>query len=102
MGVAGQAVVDCVFGGHDHFYRSSFTNDVLLLKSGTDFECFTDVTALFDVEKEDYLKFKEKIAEARDSENRTELQKSNDMLIEYSEKLKRMFIAERVYITDVF
>jgi 2',3'-cyclic-nucleotide 2'-phosphodiesterase (5'-nucleotidase family) len=45
-------VVDLIFGGHDHSYYSDLTasTGVYILKSGTDFECFTNFTVLFGVE----------------------------------------------------
>jgi len=44
--------VDMIFGGHDHCYYSALnpSTDVFVLKSGTDFECFTNLTVLFGVE----------------------------------------------------
>ena len=49
-------VVDIIFGGHDHSYYSDLTSStgVYILKSGTDFECFTNFTVLFGVEKDGY------------------------------------------------
>ena len=45
-------VVDMIFGGHDHIYMAELNKDtnVFLLKSGTDFECFSNLTVLFGVE----------------------------------------------------
>ena len=45
-------VVDMIFGGHDHCYLSELNQEtgVLLVKSGTDFEVFTNLTVLFDIE----------------------------------------------------
>ena len=52
-------VVDLIFGGHDHVYLSELNKDtnVFLLKSGTDFECFSNLTILFEVEREDIQDF---------------------------------------------
>ena len=52
-------VLDMIFGGHDHNYYRKLNpqSDVFLQKSGTDFECFTNLTVLFGVEKQDYLDF---------------------------------------------
>lgn len=49
-------VVDFIFGGHDHSYYRSLNKDtgVFIQKSGTDFECFTNLTVLFGVEETDY------------------------------------------------
>ena len=49
-------VVDIIFGGHDHCYYSDLTSStgVYIVKSGTDFECFTNFTVLFGVEKDGY------------------------------------------------
>ena len=50
-------VVDLVFGGHDHCYFTDLNQetDVFTLKSGTDFECFSNLTVLFDVENDKSL-----------------------------------------------
>jgi len=50
-------VVDMIFGGHDHCYFTHLVEetDVFVLKSGTDFECFSNLTVLFDVENDDIL-----------------------------------------------
>lgn len=42
------SVVDLEFGGHDHCYHRSLNADtnVFIQKSGTDFECFTNLTVL--------------------------------------------------------
>lgn len=47
-------VVDLIFGGHDHTYFVELNQDtnVHITKSASDFECFTNLTVLFDVEKE--------------------------------------------------
>ena len=53
-GEPGQSwVLDMIFGGHDHSYVSFLNKetDVYIQKSGTDFEVFTNLTCLFDVEK---------------------------------------------------
>ena len=44
--------VDFVFGGHDHCYYTDLEKktDAFVLKSGTDFECFTNLIVLFGVE----------------------------------------------------
>lgn len=34
--------IDMILGGHDHIWICEIVNDVFLLKSGTDFEEFTD------------------------------------------------------------
>jgi hypothetical protein len=41
-----------ILGGHDHVYHIEMVNDVLLLKSGTDFEDFSSLNVLFDVSDE--------------------------------------------------
>ena len=45
-------VVDLIFGGHDHGYARELNEEtgVFIQKSGTDFECFTNLTILLDVE----------------------------------------------------
>jgi len=54
-------IVDLILGGHDHVYKTELNDDtnVFITKSGTDFECFTNLTVLFGVEQEDYLSFNE-------------------------------------------
>lgn len=85
-------VVDLIFGGHDHAYIAKLNRqtDVNVLKSGTDFECFTNFTVLFEVEKADFDTF---VNSTKFYEN---------LNVDYSEKLKRMYISEKVYITDMF
>ena len=97
-------VVDLIFGGHDHCYEISLNHDtnVFITKSGTDFECFTNLTVLDGVEKNDYLKFKEKVDQELKREDRCDLMKSNEYVFQYSEALKRVYIAERVNITEMF
>ena len=50
-------IVDFIFGGHDHCYFTDLNQEtnVFVLKSGTDFECFSNLTVLFDVENDDNL-----------------------------------------------
>lgn len=49
-------VLDMIFGGHDHSYYRKLNDDtgVFIQKSGTDFESFTNLTVLFDVEQNDF------------------------------------------------
>jgi 2',3'-cyclic-nucleotide 2'-phosphodiesterase (5'-nucleotidase family) len=49
-------VLDLIFGGHDHSYVAELNKEtgVYVLKSGTDFEVFTNFTVLFDVAEDDY------------------------------------------------
>ena len=44
--------VDLIFGGHDHVYNTILNEEtgVYITKSGSDFECFTNLTVLFGVE----------------------------------------------------
>ena len=48
--------LDMIFGGHDHSYFRQLNEEtnVFITKSGTDFECFTNLTVLFDVEEKDF------------------------------------------------
>ena len=50
-------VVDLIFGGHDHTYFTDLNQEtnVYTLKSGTDFECFTNLIVLFGVENDENL-----------------------------------------------
>ena len=45
-------VVDIILGGHDHCYYSDLNEEtgVYILKSGTDFEVFSNMVVLFGVE----------------------------------------------------
>lgn len=54
---ASPEVLDMIFGGHDHSYyrKLNESTGVFIQKSGTDFECFTNLTVLFGVEEDDYL-----------------------------------------------
>ena len=53
-------IVDMIFGGHDHMYHIELNQNtgVHITKSGTDFECFTNLTTLFGVEEDQFTKFK--------------------------------------------
>ena len=97
-------VVDLIFGGHDHTYFVELNKDtdVHITKSASDFECFTNLTTYFGVEKNDYQEFKNKFDGILKGENLTYFQKNFPIQIDYSEKLKRLFIAERVFISDIF
>ena len=83
--------VDMIFGGHDHDYWNSLDEDtgIYVVKSGYDFECFSNVTVLFGVSPEDAASYKSSI---------------NDPLvnIDYSALLQRLFICEKVPITTKF
>ena len=48
------------FGGHDHCYHRSLNqkSNVFVQKSGTDFECFTNLTVLTGVTKDNFSLFK--------------------------------------------
>lgn len=100
------SVVDIAFGGHDHGYVRSLNDktNVLIVKSGTDFECFTNLSMLFDVEKSDFEAYKKKFdAKAKEVGSKHKLiDPSNDIELFYSEATKRMFIVERVNITQRF
>lgn len=100
----GTDVVDLIFGGHDHTYFVELDPDtgVHVTKSASDFECFTNLTAYFGVEKEEYEQYKAKCEEALKGSDLTYFQKHFPVKIDYSERAKRMFVAERVYITDYF
>ena len=47
------SIVDMIFGGHDHSYYTHLNKDtdVMIVKSGCDFEEFSNVTVLFEVDK---------------------------------------------------
>ena len=84
-----------LFGGHDHCYVSELNQQtgVLLIKSGTDFEVFTNLTVLFGVSKEDYHQFENQIKKD---------EKGGNVSVFYYEKLQRLFISECVTITEDF
>ena len=88
------SVVDVEFGGHDHCYHRSLNaeTNVFVQKSGTDFECFTNLTMLLDVEQKDHERFKQWV----------EINALSDLEVFYSKKLRRMFISERINITGHF
>ena len=69
----GTDVVDLIFGGHDHTYFVELNKDtdVHITKSASDFECFTNLTTYFGVEKDDYEKFKSKCDEILAGSNLT-------------------------------
>lgn len=95
-----RGTLDMIFGGHDHVYYRELSDetDVFIQKSGTDFEDFSNVIALFDVNQNDYETFMEELKKQATSIG-------YDMsLIEvfYSSYLERMFISERIPITGKF
>ena len=42
--------IDIILGGHDHLYHVELINEVFFLKSGTDFEDFSDLKVTFNVD----------------------------------------------------
>ena len=90
-------VVDLIFGGHDHVYLSELNKDtnVFLLKSGTDFECFSNLTILFDVAQEDIGEFEKLIQDQK-------VCPSSFITTYYSEDLQRFYINEKVLVTEAF
>jgi hypothetical protein len=97
-------VVDLIFGGHDHTYFVEFNpdTDVHVTKSACDFECFTNLTVYFGVEKEDFQEFKNNFEGVLKGGNLSYFQKNFPVKVDYSEKLKRVYIAERVFVSDIF
>ena len=87
-------VLDLVFGGHDHSYVSELKKDtgVYVLKSGTDFETFTNFTVLFDVAEDDYKTYHESVKDKL----------TEDLVVSYCATNKRMFLSEKVHITSEF
>ena len=84
-------IVDMIFGGHDHCYFTELDLEtgVFIQKSGTDFETFGNITALFGVKPEDAKQFESDTA---------------NMGIDtfYDPKQQRLYIHERIEITDKF
>jgi 5'-nucleotidase len=87
-------VLDLIFGGHDHSYVAELKQEtgVYVLKSGTDFEVFTNFTVLFDVAQDDYNTYYESIKDKLDE----------NLVVSYCPKNKRVFISEKVPITAQF
>ena len=56
-------VLDMIFGGHDHKYFRQLNEEtgVYIQKSGTDFECFTNLTVIFGVEEDAYVDYSEEL-----------------------------------------
>jgi 5'-nucleotidase len=77
------------FGGHDHSYITFLNKEtnVYLVKSGCDFEEFSNITVLFGVEQDDAEEFIKR-------------ELSDIVKIDYSKNLKRLFICEKVIITN--
>ena len=86
-------IVDMIFGGHDHSYISELNSNtnVYIQKSGTDFEVFTNLTVLFGVDEQEYTNFAAKLSSVEHGLN-----------LCYSQKLQRLYICEKVYITERF
>ena len=42
--------IDMMLGGHDHLYNCELANDIFFLKSGTDFEDFTDFKVTLNID----------------------------------------------------
>ena len=87
--------VDMIFGGHDHCYHRELnaSTNVFLQKSGTDFECFTNLIMLTGVNEDEFESFQKKFLETKPNE---------DIELFYSKTLSRMFISERVNISNRF
>lgn len=86
------SVVDMIFGGHDHSYFAHLnqTTGVYILKSGCDFENFSDLKVLFGVEEKDANEFIEKHGS-----------KAN-LGIHYCTSLKRLYVCEKVDVDSKF
>ncbi|CDW87517.1 ser thr protein phosphatase family [Stylonychia lemnae] len=81
--------LDLLLGGHDHLYHIEMVADVFFLKSGTDFEDFSDLVIRFDVSEEDAKKY-------------LELDNVNSKRYLYSKTKKLLFECERVTIDERF
>ena len=90
-------VVDLIFGGHDHIYVSELNKNtnVFILKSGTDFECFSNLTILFEVEQEDIQEFENLVYDQKECPG-------SFITTYYSKDLKRYYINEKVLVTEAF
>jgi len=79
--------IDMLLGGHDHLYHAELVNDVFFLKSGTDFEDFTEFKIVFDVSPEEAEKAIEKI----DPSNIRNF---------YSKNKRLLFLCQRITISE--
>ena len=88
----GYPILDMEFGGHDHSYFTflNSTTDVFICKSGSDFECFTNLSVYFGVDQNNAQLF---------IDNHKE---NVDFNIHYSPKLQRLFVAEKVIVDEKF
>jgi 5'-nucleotidase len=92
-------VVDMIFGGHDHCYARKLNQEtgVFIQKSGTDFECFTNLTVLFGVDQSDHDSYMTQLKDEMPNNV-----KKGIIEVFYNPELKRMFISERVNVTRKF
>lgn len=77
--------LDMIFGGHDHSYYRKLNEDtgVFIQKSGTDFECFTNLTVLFGVEEDAYKAYKDELMERGPGQTQTYM---DDLELFYSKE----------------
>ena len=80
--------IDFILGGHDHSYATEVdsTTGAFVIKSGTDFEDFSDFEVIFDVSKAEFLS-----AKLQDTEMVKHL---------YSPQKRMLVKVERVQITS--
>ena len=93
--------LDMIFGGHDHTYFRELSEDteVFIQKSGTDFEEFSNVIALFDVSEMNYGEY---IEQLKTHEKKPKDYDSSRIEVFYSKEHQRMYISERIPITSKF
>jgi 5'-nucleotidase len=90
--------VDIILGGHDHVYHSELINGVLLLKSGTDFEEFSDLKVTINFTEAMYEEEQEKSPEFINFKI-----VSDDYVYEFYSKEKQMkFECKRVIVNERF
>lgn len=85
-------VVDMILGGHDHSYVRQLNpnTNVYLLKSGCDFETFSNLILLFGVTKNDADVYIESVKDFK------------DLQVDYNEATQRLYICEKITITKKF
>lgn len=95
-----RGTLNMIFGGHDHTYYRELCEEteVFIQKSGTDFEGFSNVITLFNVSQEDYEAYLQELQTQADNMKYD----MSRLEVFYSSYLERMFISERVPITDRF
>lgn len=90
--------IDVILGGHDHVYETGMDREtgVLMAKSGTDFEEFSDIQLIFDVETQEEASAIEKSRTEQDSKI------YDNVKYYFSHQKKILMVVGQVKITDRF